>query len=74
MDRVAPLPEHMEAISYEVTKPLLARFRELLKKKTNCYCDKVLQKLFEESRREIANSVHTGIKMYVPTRWAGQLS
>ena len=47
----------------------LQPFRELLKKKSTWYWDGVLQKLFEESRERISNSVLKGITRYDKDRW-----
>ena len=45
-----------------------------MKKNTTCYWDEVLEKLFEESREHIANSVMKGITRYDKERWTAVIT
>ena len=47
----------------------LQPFRELLKKKTQWYWDRLLQKSFKQSREHISMRVVEGIKLFDKTRW-----
>ena len=50
-------------------RPHLEPFRELLKKNTPWYWDRVLQRLFEESREHIAKEVLEGIRLFDKSKW-----
>ena len=59
---------------YYALSPHLEPFRELMKKNTTCYWDEVLEKLFKESRENIANSIMDWKASPGTTRRGGQLS
>ena len=59
-----------QVANYYAVIPHLEPFRELMKKNTNWYWDKALEKLFDESREHIAKSVMEGFT----TRIGEQLS
>ena len=54
---------------YYSVQPQLQPFRELMKKSSKWYWDKVLQKLFEESRVNISEAVLEGITRYDKDKW-----
>ena len=49
-------------------------FRDLLKKEKKCYWDDVLQKLFEEARKKIAEEVFAGLEWYDVNKWTAVLT
>ena len=59
---------------YYAVSPHLEPFRELMKKKSTWYWDNALERLFEESREQIAKSVMEGITRYDKLRWTAVIT